>query len=79
MRRAGTHDEAPTARRVCAACGAYYPHLAHEVKDPDGRAYNRTAFLEGRRKMMQAWADYLDGLRSQRIEPGDGAGVGAAA
>ena len=38
--------------------------LAHTVKDPNGRAYNRTAFLEGRKKMMQAWADYLDGLRS---------------
>ena len=37
--------------------------LAHEVKDPNGRAYNRTAFLEGRKKMMQGWADYLDGLR----------------
>ncbi len=40
--------------------------LAHEVKDPNGRAYNRTAFLEGRTKMMQAWADYLDELRSQK-------------
>ena len=40
--------------------------LAHEVKDPNGRAYNRTAFLEGRRKMMQAWADYLDELRAQK-------------
>jgi hypothetical protein len=36
--------------------------LAHEVKDPNGRAYNRTAFLDGRRKVMQAWADYLEGL-----------------
>ena len=25
--------------------------LAHEVKDPNGRAYNRTGFLEGRREM----------------------------
>ncbi len=37
--------------------------LAHAVKDPNGRAYNRTAHLEGRRKMMQAWADYLDDLK----------------
>jgi integrase len=37
--------------------------LAHEVKDPNGRAYNRTAFLAGRKEMMQGWADYLDGLR----------------
>ncbi len=39
--------------------------LAHEVKDPNGRAYNRTAFLEGRAKMMQGWSDYLDELRSE--------------
>jgi integrase len=31
--------------------------LAHKVKDPNGRAYNRTAFLDGRRQMMQGWAD----------------------
>jgi len=37
--------------------------LAHTVRDPNGRAYNRTAHLADRRKMMQAWADYLDGLR----------------
>jgi len=34
------------------------------VPDPLGRAYNRTRFLEMRRKMMQAWADYLDRLRA---------------
>jgi integrase len=38
--------------------------LAHAVKDPNGRAYNRTAHLEGRREMMQGWADYLDELKS---------------
>lgn len=37
--------------------------LAHTVKDPNGRAYNRTAHLPARRKMMQKWADYLDKLR----------------
>ncbi|HME41535.1 MAG TPA: integrase arm-type DNA-binding domain-containing protein [Syntrophorhabdales bacterium] len=37
--------------------------LAHAVRDPNGRAYNRTAHLEGRRDMMQLWADYLDGLK----------------
>ncbi len=37
--------------------------LAHKVKDPLGRAYNRTSFLEDRSKMMQVWADYLDKLR----------------
>jgi integrase len=38
--------------------------LAHAVRDPLGRAYNRTQFLEARRKNMQAWADYLDRLRT---------------
>lgn len=38
--------------------------LAHAVRDPLGRAYNRTAHLEERRKMMQRWADYLDELRT---------------
>jgi len=37
--------------------------LAHMVKDPNGRAYNRTAHLPARREMMQRWSDYLDKLR----------------
>ena len=36
--------------------------IAHSVKDVNGRAYNRTKHLPQRKKMMQAWADYLDGL-----------------
>ena len=38
--------------------------LAHAVRDPNGRAYNRTAHLPDRRKMMQAWADYLDAIKT---------------
>lgn len=38
--------------------------LAHAVRDPLGRAYNRTTHLPERRKMMQTWADYLDGLKT---------------
>jgi integrase len=38
--------------------------LAHAVKDPLGRAYNRTAHLAQRREMMQRWADYLDRLKA---------------
>lgn len=34
--------------------------LAHAVRDPNGRAYNRTAHLAERKKMMQDWADYID-------------------
>lgn len=37
--------------------------LAHAVRDANGRAYNRTAHLEGRAEMMQGWADYLDKLK----------------
>ena len=43
----------------------YIEHqLAHTVRDPNGRAYNRTAHLSERCKMMQVWADYLDELKS---------------
>jgi integrase len=43
----------------------YIEHqLAHAVRDPNGRAYNRTAHLIERKKMMQIWADYLDGLKA---------------
>lgn len=38
--------------------------LAHAVKDPNGRAYNRTAFFAQRKAVMQGWSDYLDSLRS---------------
>ncbi len=38
--------------------------LAHTVKDALGRAYNRTQFHAQRRQMLQAWADYLDTLRT---------------
>lgn len=48
--------------------------LAHAVLDANGRAYNRTTHLEARRTMMQAWADYLDGLKGPQV-----AGLRAAA
>jgi len=38
--------------------------LAHAVRDPNGRAYNRTAHLPERRRMIQNWADYLDELKA---------------
>ncbi|HVA11594.1 MAG TPA: integrase arm-type DNA-binding domain-containing protein [Candidatus Dormibacteraeota bacterium] len=37
--------------------------LAHGERDPVRAAYNYAEHLPERRKMMQAWADYLDGLR----------------
>lgn len=41
--------------------------LAHNVKDPLGRAYNRTKHLPERIEMMQRWADYLDSLKKQAL------------
>jgi integrase len=46
--------------------------LAHMVRDPNGRAYNRTVHLAERKRMMSRWAGYLDGLRLQSghlVEP----------
>jgi integrase len=43
--------------------------LAHAVKDANGRAYNRTKYLEQRRRMMQQWADYLDACRAGKALP----------
>lgn len=40
--------------------------LAHAVKDANGRAYNRTKHLPQRIAMMKRWADYLDGLKTQK-------------
>lgn len=48
----------------------YIEHqLAHAVRDPNGRAYNRTAHLPERRAMMQQWADYLDVLTASNVIP----------
>jgi integrase len=38
--------------------------LAHAVKDPLGRAYNRTSHLAERRRMMETWGKYLEGLKT---------------
>ena len=38
--------------------------LAHMVRDPNGRAYNRTVHLAERKRMMERWANYLDELRA---------------
>lgn len=76
LRRMGISKEEMTihgfralARTVLDEVLGYRPdfiehQLAHAVRDPNGRAYNRTAHLPERRKMMQAWADYLDGLKA---------------
>lgn len=38
--------------------------MSHRVLDPNGTAYDRTTFIAERHKMMQRWADYLDGLKA---------------
>ena len=47
--------------------------LAHAVRDPNGRAYNRTVHLAERKRMMIRWADYLDGLREAARHEVEGA------
>lgn len=42
--------------------------LAHAVRDPLGRAYNRTTHLLDRRSMMARWADYLTALRQSKAK-----------
>ena len=42
--------------------------LAHKVPDSLGMAYNRTKFLDDRRRMMSVWADYLDELKAANFE-----------
>lgn len=37
--------------------------LSHSVRDALGTAYNRTTHLDERVKLMQLWADYLEGLK----------------
>ncbi len=76
MRRMGIEKEEMTghgframARTILDEVLGFRPdfiehQLAHAVRDPNGRAYNRTAHLPERKKMMQAWADYLDKLKS---------------
>lgn len=75
MRRSGITGEEMTghgframARTILDEVLGFRPdfiehQLAHAVRDPNGRAYNRTAHLPERKKMMQAWADYLDKLK----------------
>jgi integrase len=61
------HGFRATARTMLAERLEFDPllieaQLAHSVRDANGRAYNRTTYLQQRRDMMQRWADYLDKL-----------------
>ena len=66
------HGFRATARTLLDEVLGVPPHLiehqlAHGVRDPLGRAYNRTSHLEERSAMMQRWSDYLDSLRAGAI------------
>ena len=37
--------------------------LAHESGNSVAATYNHAEYLDARREMMQAWSDFLDGLR----------------
>lgn len=53
--------------------------LAHQPADKVRAAYHRSEHLEERRRMMQSWADYLDGLRhGAEVVPLRRAGSGAS-
>ncbi len=39
--------------------------IAHKTRNPLGEAYDRTQFLEVRKKMMQDWADFVDATSSE--------------
>ena len=63
------HGFRATARTLLDEALGFAPHLiehqlAHSVRDPLGRSYNRTQHLPERRAMMQRWSDYLDELRA---------------
>ena len=66
------HGFRATARTLLDEVLKYRPdyiehQLAHSVKDPLGRAYNRTTHLEERKKMMQEWSNFLDKVRDEQI------------
>ena len=42
--------------------------LAHKVPGPLGDTYQRARFLDQRHRLMQEWADYIDGLRARAQE-----------
>jgi integrase len=65
--RATGHGFRATASTVLNEQGwradAIERQLAHSEKNKIRAAYHRSEYLPERRKMMQAWAEYLDGLR----------------
>ena len=72
--RATGHGFRTTASTVLNELGfdsdAIERQLAHSEKDKVRAAYNRAKYLDKRKAMMQAWADYLDGKNdSEKVVP----------
>jgi len=72
--RATGHGFRTTASTVLNELGfdsdAIERQLAHGEKDKVRAAYNRAKYLDKRKAMMQAWADYLDGKNdSEKVVP----------
>lgn len=96
LRRLGYGNDEMTAhgfRAMASTClneQGWHPdvielQLAHAERNKVRAAYNRATRLAERRAMMQAWADYLDGLRASadvgipRNAPSDVVRIPAAA
>jgi integrase len=63
------HGFRAMARSLLAELGwkpdAIERQLSHKASGPLGAAYDRAAYLDERKAMMSAWADYLDTLRTR--------------
>ena len=69
MERMTLHGFRTIARTIRDEALGFRPNfvehqLAHSVRDPNGRAYNRTACLPEHCRMMREWTDYHDRLRA---------------
>jgi hypothetical protein len=67
VRRIEDRGVIETAHRALMNCGQvlrYAIATGRAERDQVRAAYNYADYLPERRKMMQAWADYLDGLRA---------------
>ena len=67
------HGFRSSASTLLNAMGKYTPdvieaQLAHQEQNAVRAAYNRADYMEQRRAMMQAWADYIDELRAMAMK-----------
>ena len=43
--------------------------LAHKERNEVRAAYHRSTYLQDRQRLLQWWADYLDGRRAGNVVP----------